>query len=51
MLYNVDLNGTYKGVLAQDLIDTKFESNVTIESDGYYAVDYDGLGIKLEKLK
>ena len=51
MLYNVDLNGTYKGVLAQDLIDTKFESNVTIESDGYYAVDYDGIGIKLEKLK
>ena len=51
MLYNVDLNGTHKGVLAQDLIDTKFESNVTIESDGYYAVDYDGLGIKLEKLK
>jgi hypothetical protein len=51
MLYNVDLNGTHKGVLAQDLIDTKFEPHVTIESDGYYAVDYDGLGIKLEKLK
>ena len=46
-----DLNGIYKGVLAQDLIDTKFEPHVIIDVDGYYAVDYDGLGIKLEKLK
>jgi hypothetical protein len=48
---NIDLSGTYKGVLAQDLINTKFEPHVIIEADGYYAVDYDGLGIKLEKLK
>jgi hypothetical protein len=46
---NVDLNGTYKGVLAQDLINTKFEPHVIIELDGYYAVDYEGLGIKLER--
>lgn len=48
---NLDLSGTYKGVLAQDLINTKFEQHVSIEIDGYYAVNYDGLGIKLEKLK
>ena len=51
LLHNIDVSGTYKGVLAQDLINTKFESNVTIGTDGYYAVDYDGLGIKLEKIK
>ena len=48
---NIDVSGTYKGVMAQDLINTKFEPNIWIEQDGYYAVDYDGLGIKLEKLK
>ena len=48
---NIDLSGTYKGLMAQDLIDTKFEPNIWIEQDGYYTVDYDGLGIKLEKLK
>ena len=48
---NIDLSGTYKGVMAQDLINTEFEPNIWIEQDGYYIVDYDGLGIKLEKLK
>jgi hypothetical protein len=48
---NIDVSGTYKGVMAQDLINTEFEPNIWIEQDGYYTVDYDGLGIKLEKLK
>ena len=42
-----DLSGAYVGVLAQDLIGTKEEIYVRMEADGYYSVDYEGLGIQL----
>ena len=49
-LYNDDVSGVYKGVLAQDLVGTKYDMFIKIEDDGYYSVDYQGLGIKLTKL-
>jgi hypothetical protein len=49
-LYNDDLRGVYKGVLAQDLVGTPYDMFIKIEDDGYFSVDYQGLGIKLTKL-
>jgi hypothetical protein len=50
-LYNDDLSGVWEGVMAQDLIGTPFDVYVVISEDGYYSVNYEGLGIKLTKLK
>ena len=51
LLYDDDVSGVWEGVLAQDLIDTPNEIYVTMDSDGYYQVDYKGLGIRLIKVK
>lgn len=48
--YNEDLSGVWEGVLAQDLIGTSYDMYVKLEKDGYYSVDYKGLGIKLNKI-
>jgi hypothetical protein len=45
-----DISGTYEGVLAQDLIGTRDEIYVRMESDGYYSVDYEGLEIQFKKI-
>ena len=37
--------------MAQDLIGTQYDTYVVISEDGYYSVDYEGLGIKVNKLK
>jgi hypothetical protein len=49
-LYNEDLSGVFEGVMAQDLIGTQYDMYVKIDEDGYYSVDYEGLGIKVIKL-
>ena len=47
--FNVDYNGKWQGVMAQDLIGTKFEPAVISEGN-YYMVDYNKLNTKLIKL-
>jgi hypothetical protein len=47
--FNEDYNGKWEGVMAQDLIGTKFESAVILERD-YYKVDYNKLNVKLIKI-
>jgi hypothetical protein len=49
-LYDDDMSGVWEGVMAQDLIGTKYDVYVKIDEDGYYSVDYEGLNIKLKKL-
>lgn len=49
-LYDDDISGVWEGVMAQDLIGTKYDMYVKIDEDGYYSVDYQGLNIKLNKL-
>jgi hypothetical protein len=49
-LYDDDMSGVWEGVMAQDLIGTKYDMYVKIDEDGYYSVDYEGLNIKLNKL-
>lgn len=51
LLLNEDLSGIWQGVLAQDLIGTPNEIYVKVEDDGYYSVDYNGLGVRILKLK
>jgi hypothetical protein len=50
-LYDDNLSGVWEGVLAQDLIGTQYDIYVKIDEDGYYSVDYEGLGIKVTKIK
>lgn len=47
--FNEDYYGKWEGVMAQDLIGTKFESAVISEKD-YYKVDYNKLNVKLIKI-
>jgi hypothetical protein len=49
-LYDDDLSGVWEGVMAQDLIGTRYDIYVKIDEDGYYSVDYEGLGIKVNKV-
>jgi hypothetical protein len=46
-----ELAGKWQGVIAQDLINTKFENAITLEDDGYFKVDYDKLGLKQTQIK
>jgi hypothetical protein len=39
----------YRGVIAQELLDTEFRESVILE-DGYYKVDYSKLGIEFKKI-
>ena len=48
--YKDDLNTTYKGVMAQDLLKLGFEDSVIVGDDGYYRVDYSKLDVELEKV-
>jgi len=36
-------NVTYKGVLAQEVLDTKYAGAVEMQSNGFYKVDYSKL--------
>tara|TARA_B100000161_G_scaffold167242_1_gene119598 strand:- start:527 stop:1396 length:870 start_codon:yes stop_codon:yes gene_type:complete len=48
--YKDDLNTTYKGVMAQDLLELGFNSGVILDSDGYYSVDYNSIDVDMERV-
>jgi hypothetical protein len=50
-LYDEDISGVWEGVMAQDLIGTQYDVYVVISEDGYYSVDYEGLGNKVKQIK
>ena len=45
----IGLEGTYQGVMAQELIGTKFESALILNEE-YYAVDYSKLDVEFIKI-
>jgi hypothetical protein len=45
--YKWDLETTHKGVIAQNLLGTKYESALSKDKDGFYMVDYSKLPIKI----
>ena len=45
-----DLNITYKGVMAQDLIKMGFDDSVVMGDDGFYSVKYDDIDVDFEVL-
>ena len=49
--YINDKDTIYKGIMAQDLIGTKYEDALHLDTNGYYKVNYNKLPIKLIKLK
>jgi hypothetical protein len=46
--YKWNSKKTYTGVIAQELIGTKYESALSIDKNGYYMVDYSKLPIKMK---
>ena len=48
--YKEDLSTTYKGVMAQDLLEMNFNHAVVIDKDGYYNVLYDLIDVDMETL-
>ena len=48
--YKNDLNTTYKGVMAQDLLELGFDDSVILDSDGYYSVDYNSIDVDMERV-
>ncbi len=45
--YKWDLETTHKGVIAQNLLGTKYESALSKDNNGFYMVDYSKLPIKI----
>ena len=45
-----DLNTTYKGVMAQDLIKMGFDDSVVMGDDGFYSVKYDNIDVDFNVL-
>ena len=43
-----NLNTTYKGVMAQDLLELGFKDSVVLDSDGYYSVKYNTIDVDME---
>jgi hypothetical protein len=43
-------DGLYEGVIAQELLNTEFESAVVLGGDGMYAVDYTKLDVEFKKI-
>jgi hypothetical protein len=48
--YNEDYSGKWQGVLAQDLIDTKYEDSLNLREDAYFEVNYTKLNLELSKI-
>lgn len=42
--------GLYEGVIAQELLNTEFESAAILDEDGMYSVDYSKLDVEFKKL-
>jgi hypothetical protein len=47
--YNFDPNTLYQGVIAQELLNTEFESAVHIDKNGIYSVDYSKIDVEFKK--
>jgi hypothetical protein len=47
--YTFDPNTVYQGVMAQELIGTKYESAVHTDKNGLYSVDYSLLDVDFKK--
>jgi hypothetical protein len=45
-----DLNTTYKGVMAQDLLEMGFDDSVVMGDDGFYSVKYDNIDVDFNSL-
>ena len=45
-----NLNTTYKGVMAQDLLELGFKDSVVLDSDGYYSVKYNTIDVDMEMI-
>ena len=45
-----DLNTTYKGVMAQDLLEMNLNDAVVLGSDGFYGVKYDNIDVEFKRL-
>tara|TARA_R100000908_G_C3721717_1_gene124218 strand:+ start:373 stop:624 length:252 start_codon:yes stop_codon:yes gene_type:complete len=48
--YKNDLDTTYKGVIAQDLLEMNLNHAVIIDKDGYYKVLYELIDVDMETL-
>ena len=46
--YKWNLNKTYIGVIAQELIGTKYENALSKDANGFYMVDYSKLPVKMK---
>ena len=49
-MLNLDYSGRYRGVMAQDLLETDMAKAVITNDNGYYSIDYNQLDINLEKV-
>lgn len=45
-----NLNTTYKGVMAQDLLEMGFDDSVVMGDDGFYSVKYDDIDVDFNVL-
>ena len=45
-----DLNTTYEGVMAQDLLEMNLNDAVVLDSDGFYGVKYDNIDVEFKRL-
>ena len=45
-----NLNTTYKGVMAQDLLKMGFDDSVIMGDDGFYGVDYSKIDVDMEMI-
>lgn len=43
-------NQTYSGVIAQELLDTKYKDAVLVDGNGFYKVDYSNLDVPFKKI-
>jgi hypothetical protein len=43
-------DGLYEGVIAQELLNTDFESALVVDEDGLYSVNYDKLDVEFKKI-
>lgn len=49
--YNFDKNSIYQGVIAQELLGTKFENATLIDKNGIYSVDYSKIDVEFKKVE
>jgi len=47
--YNFDPTVVYQGVIAQELLNTRFENAVRLDKSGYYSVDYSKLDVEFKR--